>query len=171
MHRADKGQAVMTDQARVAALRASRLAADLADDELPVLAALVEIRDLADGDVLVHEGTADDRLYVVAEGRVGVVKDRDSDHPLTVAALDPGALAGEMQFIDGTQYHSSLVALGRACVLGLARARLESLLATHPAIVYHVMRAIIRTVHETQRRLASQAVELSNYIYKQHGRY
>ena len=171
MLRAGGSQDVMTDQARVAAIRASRLAADLADGDLPVLAALVEIRDLADGDVLVREGTADDRLYVVAAGRVGVVKDRDSDHPLTVATLDPGALAGEMQFIDGTQYHSSLVALGHARVLGLARARLESLLATHPAIVYHVMRGIIRTVHETQRRLAAQAVELSNYVYKQHGRY
>jgi CRP/FNR family transcriptional regulator, cyclic AMP receptor protein len=171
MLRAAESEAVMTDQGRVAALRASKLAADLADDELPVLAHLVEIRDLADGDVLVQEGTADDRLYVVAEGLVGVVKYRDSENPLTVATLDVGALAGEMGFVDGTQYRSSLVALGRARVLGLARERLESLLATHPAIVYHVMRAIIRTVHETQRRLASQAVELSNYIYKQHGRY
>jgi hypothetical protein len=33
------------------------------------------------------------------------------------------------------------------------------------------MRAIIRTVHATQRHLSQQAVELSNYIYKQHGRY
>jgi hypothetical protein len=56
-------------------------------------------------------------------------------------------------------------------VLGLARQRLESLLATHPAVVYHVMRGIIRIVHETQRRLSDQAVELSNYVYKQHGRY
>ncbi len=44
-------------------------------------------------------------------------------------------------------------------------------IATHPAIVYHVMRAISATVHATQRRLSHQAVELSNYIYKQHGRY
>ena len=51
------------------------------------------------------------------------------------------------------------------------RERLESLLATHPAVVYHVMRGIIRVVHETQRRLSDQAVELSNYVYKQHGRY
>jgi hypothetical protein len=33
------------------------------------------------------------------------------------------------------------------------------------------MRGIIRVVHETQRRLSAQAVELSNYVYKQHGRY
>ncbi len=62
-------------------------------------------------------------------------------------------------------------ALGSARVLGLEREKLESLLDTHPVIVYHVMRAIIRTVHQIQRRLSLQAVELQNYIYKQHGRY
>jgi len=100
-----------------------------------------------------------------------VVKYLESDTRLTVATLAPGDLAGEMGFVDGTSYQSSLVALGSARVLAVDRERLESLLATHPAIVYHVMRAIIRTVHATQRRLSHQAVELSNYIYKQHGRY
>ena len=37
--------------------------------------------------------------------------------------------------------------------------------------VYRVMRAIIRTVHAIQRRLSMQQVELTNYIYKQHGKY
>lgn len=162
---------MMTQEIRLAALRASKLAADLDDSELAVLAQLVDVRDLADGEVLVREGTADEHLYVVAVGLVGVVKYLESDTRLTVATLSVGALAGEMGFVDGSSYHSSLVALGTARVLGLGRRKLESLLSTHPAIVYHVMRGIIRTVHETQRRLSHQAVELSNYIYKQHGRY
>ena len=162
---------MMTQEVTLAALHASKLAADLDDQEFNVLAALVEVRDLADGEILVREGAVDDHLYVVAAGLVGVVKYLESDPRLTVATLGTGALAGEMGFVDGTTYHSSLVALGNARVLGLARERLESLLSTHPGIVYHVMRAIIRTVHETQRRLSHQAVELSNYIYKQHGRY
>jgi CRP-like cAMP-binding protein len=159
------------DEVRVAALRASRLASDLDDREFDVLAACVTVRDLADGEVLVREGAADDHLYVVADGVVGVVKYLETDTRLTVATLATGDLAGEMSFVDGTTYRSSLVAIGRARLLGLARERLESLIGTHPAIVYHVMRAIIRTVHTTQRRLSHQAVELSNYIYKQHGRY
>ena len=159
------------EEMRVAALRASRLAADLNDNEFAVLAAQVAVRDLTDGEVLVREGASDDNLYVVASGLVGVVKYIETDTKLTVATLNVGDLAGEMSFVDGTSYRSSLVGVGNARVLGLARERLESLLATHPAVVYHVMRAIIRTVHETQRRLAHQAVELSNYIYKQHGRY
>ena len=162
---------MIAEEIRLAALRASKLASDLDEQEFGILAAQVAVRDLADGEVLVREGAADDHLYVVADGLVGVVKYIETDTRLTMATLGVGDLAGEMSFVDGTTYQSSLVAVGRARVLGLARQSLESLIETNPAIVYHVMRAIIRTVHTTQRRLSHQAVELSNYIYKQHGRY
>jgi len=160
-----------SDDARAHALRESRLAADLREDECIVLAKVAEVRELKDGEVLVREGSIDDRLYVVVAGSLDVVKYLDSDARLPVATLGPGDLAGEMGFVDGTSYQSSLVTRGSARVLCLAREDLEALLATHPAIVYHVMRAIIRTVHLAQRRLSHQTVELSNYIYKQHGRY
>jgi hypothetical protein len=44
-------------------------------------------------------------------------------------------------------------------------------LSAHPEVVYRVMRAIVRTVHEIQRRISMQTAELTNYIYKQHGKY
>jgi CRP-like cAMP-binding protein len=56
-------------------------------------------------------------------------------------------------------------------VIGLGRARLEALIETDPLLVYRVMRAIIRAVHQIQYRLSMQQAELSNYIYKQHGKY
>jgi CRP-like cAMP-binding protein len=56
-------------------------------------------------------------------------------------------------------------------VLGLSRADLEKLLDTKPKVVYHVMRAIVRVVHDIQRRMSMQTAELTNYLYKTHGRY
>jgi CRP-like cAMP-binding protein len=161
----------MNDESTLQALRASRLAQDLNEDECRVLSGLITVRDLADGDVLVREGKPDNHLHVVAGGMLGVVRNIETDNRVTIATLGAGDLAGELGFVDGTERSASLVAIGGARVLGLERERLESLLATHPVIVYHVMRAIIRTVHQIQRRLSHQAVELSNYIYKQHGRY
>jgi CRP-like cAMP-binding protein len=159
------------DETRIAVLRASKLAQDLDERECAELAGIVDVRNLSDGEILVREGATDSHLYVVSRGLVGVVKYIETDTRLTVATLQAGDLAGEMGFVDDTSYHSSLVALGGAQVLALGRDKLESLLESHPQVVYHVMRGIIRTVHATQRRLSHQAVELSNYIYKQHGRY
>ena len=56
-------------------------------------------------------------------------------------------------------------------VLVLEREKLESLIDSHPRILYRVMCAIVRTVHRVQTRLSMQASELTNYIVKQHGRY
>ncbi len=67
--------------------------------------------------------------------------------------------------------YASLQAAGATRVISLRRPQLESLLNSDPAIVYRVMRAIVRTAHAIQRRLSIQSVELANYIYKQHGRY
>ncbi len=161
----------MTDDIKLQALRASKLAADLNEDECRILSGLVEVRELANGEALVREGASDNRLHVIASGTLGIVKNADTDARVTIATLDAGELAGELGFIDGALRQSSLIAQGGARVVSLEREKLESLLATHPVIVYHVMRAIIRTVHQIQRRLSLQAVELSNYVYKQHGRY
>jgi len=85
--------------------------------------------------------------------------------------LTAGDLVGELSFIDETPHYASLVAISPTRLFGLEREKLESLLLAHPDIVYRVMRAIVRAVHEIQRRISMQSAELTNYIYKQHGKY
>ena len=161
----------MTDRSIVDALRSSQLATELTDEQTRTLADNLAFRDLEPGEMLVKEGASDNHLYVVVSGALGVVKNSGTADEVTFFALSPGDLVGELSFIDGTQHYASLVAIGRTRVFGLEREKLESLLPAHSEIVYRVMRAIIRTVHRIQRRLSMQSVELTNYIYKQHGRY
>ena len=161
----------MTDRSLVEALRQSRLGAELADDQLEALAANVGFRDLEPGDELVRQGTSDDHLYVIVGGALGVVRDSRTSEPVTLVTLTAGDLVGELSFIDETPHYASLVATSPTRVFGLERQQLEALLTTEPLIVYRVMRAIVRAVHEIQRRISMHATELTNYIYKQHGKY
>jgi CRP-like cAMP-binding protein len=161
----------MIEQDRIDALKSTKLAAELDSEQVKTLAALVTLRDLKPGEVLVKEGPSDNHLYVILSGDLSVVKNAGSEAAETLFTLDAGDFVGELSFIDGTARYASLVALDQVRVLGLEREKLESLLRTHPEIVYRVMRAILRTVHQIQRRLSIQSVELTNYIYKQHGRY
>jgi len=151
-------------------LSTSKLAVELNDEERRVLAEAMTLRDLKHGEVLVEEGSTDDHLYVVADGVLGVVKAAGTPNELTLNAIRPGDVVGELSFLDGSQRYASLVALSDTRVLGLSRDALEGLLET-PKVVYHVMRAIVRVVHEIQRRLSMQTAELTNYLYKTHGRY
>jgi Cyclic nucleotide-binding domain len=85
--------------------------------------------------------------------------------------LMKGDTAGELAFMDGKPHYAALVATGPTRVFSLEREKLESLLERHPQIVYRVMRAICRIVHGILHRMAFQTTELTNYIYKQHGKY
>lgn len=161
----------MTDTTKADALRSTRLAAELSPEEIGILAELVTLRDLRQGEVLAEEGAVDNHLYSILSGTLGVIKAHGTAAQVTINTLSPGDFVGEMGFMDGTEAYASKVALGATRVLALEREKLESLVDAHPWIVYRVMRAIIRVVHQIQRRLSMQQAELSNYIFKQHGRY
>ncbi|MDZ7652924.1 MAG: SRPBCC family protein [Burkholderiaceae bacterium] len=163
--------AAMTDSSLLTTLRASKLAAELTDDECRMLAEAMELRPLKTGDVLVQEGQADEHFYLIVKGVLGVVKGVGTTDQVTLNTLSAGDFAGELSWLDGAQRYASLTALAETEVLGLERAKLEALLPKDPWLVYRVMRAIIRAVHQIQYRLSMQQSELSNYIYKQHGKY
>jgi CRP/FNR family transcriptional regulator, cyclic AMP receptor protein len=161
----------MTEAGIFEGLSTSKLAVELSDAERRTLAGAMTLRDLKQGEVLVQEGSADDHLYVIVSGVLGVVRGAGSEGEVTLNAKRPGDVAGELSFLDGSTRYASLVALSDSRVLGLSRNALEGLLESHPKVVYHVMRAIVRVVHDIQRRLSMQTVELTNYLYKTHGRY
>lgn len=161
----------MTETAAFDALRASHLATELNEAQCRTLSSLLSLRELADGDVLVGEGTSDSHLYVLISGSLAVARAAGSADEITLFMFKPGDLVGELSFLDDNIHFASVVSRGPSRVYGLERGQLESLLDSDPHIVYRVMRAIARHVHQAQHRLAAQSAELTNYIYKQHGRY
>jgi CRP-like cAMP-binding protein len=153
-------------------VRNSALAVELTGDQCSVLAELVSVRDLKDGEVLVKQGASDNRLFVIVSGALAVARQVDaSGEWVTMHLLTKGDLAGELGFMDGRPHYAALRASGPTQVLCLQREKLESLLEREPVIVYRVMRAIFRVVHVILNRMAMQTSELTNYIFKVHGKY
>jgi CRP-like cAMP-binding protein len=163
----------MTQAAILEGLSKSKLAIEITEEQRKALTAVMTLRDLARGEVIVQEGESDDHLYLVVSGGVAVVKASGggSDNEVTLNVIRPGEVVGELSFLDGATRYASLVALDGTRVIGLSRGALEGLLDTNPQLVYRVMRAIVRVVHDLQRRLSMQTAELTNYLYKTHGRY
>jgi ribosome-associated toxin RatA of RatAB toxin-antitoxin module/CRP-like cAMP-binding protein len=164
-------EALMKDQPMFDALRPSKLAVELTDEQCRRLAAAMQLRDLKAGEVLVREDDDDHHVNLIVSGKLGVVKGVGTPDAVTLNTLAAGDFAGELSWLDGSRRYASLMAMDDARVLGLEREKLEALLDTDPQVVYRVMRAIVRAVHQIQRQLYMQQGELTNYIYKQHGRY
>lgn len=153
------------------AVQASPLSAGLDAAQQAVLATRLRLESVQAAQVLAEEGQIDNRLFVIAQGTLSIVKHRGTPDETVLATLKPGDFAHELGFLDGAARHASLVAASDGQVLVLEREQLESLIDTHPRILYAVMCTIVRTVHRVQTRLSVQASELTNYIVKQHGRY
>ena len=151
--------------------RKSPLAVELTDEACALLAEHLVCRRLKDGEILFREGDVDNNLYVIAEGNLAVTHETPEGEWVVLHVLRSRDLAGELGFLDGQKHTATLRSIGPTELISLERESLESLLATHPRVVYQVMRAVIRSVHGTLRRMNIQYVEMSNYINKQHGRY
>jgi CRP-like cAMP-binding protein len=148
----------------------SALGAELENGEIRLLGELMEERQLADGDFLIEDGGSDDSLHVILDGKVEVVKRAGGDFA-SLAILREGELAGELSFIDGTPHTVGLRALCDTHVISLRREAFESIIESQPKLVYKVMRAVARSAHRIVHRMNTEFMELSNYIFKQHGRY
>ncbi len=87
---------------RYDALRASKLAAELTDEQCRALAEAVKLQDLNEGDVLVREGTTNSHLYVIVSGVLGVVKNAGTPDAMTLHTLSAGDFVDELGFMDDT---------------------------------------------------------------------
>jgi len=134
---------------------------------------LFEVQEYKAGDVIVEpKDDQPDNLYILASGDIDV-KIESNGEQSTIHILKPGDLAGMITFAGGAASHVSatLYAVGDTKVVSMSRARFETLINSHPMIVYRVMRGIIRNMHGIVRRVNSESAELSNYIYRTGGRY
>lgn len=152
-------------------LQTSTITEELSDAEVEILASLFEVRDYKSGTAIVKQGDEQpDNLYILAHGDIEV-KFKSGTEESTIHILKPGDLAGIINFVGGAQSSATLYAVGDTKVLSLERAKFETLINSHPMIVYKVMRGVVRNVHGIVRRVNSETAELSNYIYRARGRY
>jgi CRP-like cAMP-binding protein len=149
----------------------SSLGAELSEQDATQLAGLMSAHTLNDGEFLIKEGTRDNALHVLLEGRLEVVKLVGGDEEISIAILKAGDMAGELGFVDGQVHTVGLRALSRAQVVSLSRTDFETIVDKNPMLVYKVMRAIVRSTHRIVHRMNHEFIELNNYVFKQHGRY
>src|SRR4051812_39391204 len=118
----------MNSQISFDVLGQSKLAAELSPEQARILAKLVTLHELKDGEILVKEGESDSHLYVIVDGRISVVKNAGNRENMVLFDITAGNFADELSFMDGAVHYASLVARGDTRVLGLERDKLESLL-------------------------------------------
>ncbi len=160
----------MNDLNKPDALRRSVLGTELYEAEAQVLAERMGMMTLHDGETLVSEGESRRTLLLLAQGCIAVGKIVGPSEQ-TVYQMRPGECAGTRAFVDGSQRKAALRSIGDSTVLTLEPEAFETLLDTHPRIVYKVMRAIFRITHTNLMHANLEGTELRNYLTRSRGRY
>jgi signal transduction histidine kinase len=126
----------------VAALRGSRLFAELPDDEVASLAANSRSVELAPGEVLMSEGSPPDAMYVVTEGELEISR-HSTGADLLLNVCGPGDLIGELGVAHGRPRSATVRARGAARVQRIGAEALDTLLA-HPTAARALLTATTR---------------------------
>lgn len=160
----------MSDRPDYKMICGSSLGTELDEEECKVLAQVMRVHHLEDGDLLVKEGAQDNTLFVLTEGKLAVVGSVLGQE-ITVYTMKTGECAGTRAFVDRTPRKATLRATGKATVCTMEPEDFEALLETHPKIVYKVMRALFRITHTNLMRMNLESQELVNYVSRVRGRY
>ena len=161
----------MSDTADFQLLRNISVCSELEDDEARALAAKMGVRHLKDGELLVKEGAAEQTLFILATGKLAVYSADINGKENLVYTMKQGECAGTRAFVDRSPRKATLRAIGNATVYTLTPDAFESLLDSHPRLVYKVMRSLFRVTHSNLIRMNQETEQLSNYINKTQGRY
>src|SRR5271169_1944111 len=164
------------DDLTLQTLHNSTLAEELRDAEIEALARIITVREYKAGEIIVRQGDASHEselratLLILGSGEVEATATTGGEKA-TLHLLKQGDLAGIIGFVGGNvaQVSADVVAKTDSKVLLLDRSRFEALLNSQPAIVYYVMRGVVRHVHGIVRRMNMQSVEMSNYLYRTQG--
>ena len=160
----------MSNTAEYKQVRNSSVGAELHENEAKILAAILGVRQLKDGELLVSEGAADQTLFILISGKLAVINSTGGkENP--VYTMKEGECAGTRAFVDRAPRRATLRAIGNASVYTLTPESFESLVDDHPRLAYKVMRALFRVTHTNLMRMNQESQQLANYITKAQGRY
>lgn len=168
------GDRIFPDDRLLRALHNSRLVDNLCDADIKALTKLLTVQciEVKELDSELNDDSLKDALMILVEGEIEV-NAIVGNEPLTLHLAAPGDIARIVSFVGGNMMNiSARIAVKRdSAVLLLQRSKLETLLHSHPALVYGVMRNLVLHVHGVARRKNAEKEEMSNYFYQMRGRY
>ena len=134
-------------------LQAFALFAGLSADEIAYLARLLERQELARGTVVIREGDAGDRMFLLGRGAVRIVAtDRhEAGREHRIATISAGALFGEQAIIGGGPRTADAIADTDVVVHVLTQATLAEIAGNRPDLAASLMANLAKLLSERLR--------------------
>jgi len=140
-------------------LRGSFIFSSLNDDELGELADLAIERSFVPNEFIFWDGDAPEWFYIVAEGKVKVLKHSSLGREFIIAFFGPGEMFGEVAVFENKPYPASAQAVAKTKVVGIKRENFLSFLANRPQVALRIINVLGGRLRDAQGRLRDLAGE------------
>ena len=155
---------------------------DLSHNDIVSINRLFDDRDVAAGGAIYFEGDSAQHLFLVALGKVKLIRHTATGHDVLLDILIGGEYFGNLSTISGKMYTESAVAQTDSCILQISAANFEKILQQHPHVTLKVLNAVNRRLEASQevvkqlsaysveQRIAATLVRLAEKMGAQHDR-
>ena len=123
-------------------LRKSPIFSSLNDSELSELANLAIEHRYMPNESIFWDGDAPEWFYIVAEGKVKVVKHSSLGKEFVIAFFGPGEMFGEVAVFENKPYPASTQAVTETKVVGIKREDFLFFLANHPQVALRIINVL-----------------------------
>jgi len=144
---------------RIQIIKSSSIFSSLNDDELNELAGLAVDRSLISGEFVFWDGDAPEWFYIVAEGKVKVLKHSSLGKEFIIAFFGPGEMFGEVAVFENKPYPASAQAITKTKVVGVKKGDFLSFLGNRPQVALKIINVLGGRLRDAQNRLRDFAGE------------
>lgn len=125
---------------------------NLSQEELLLIDSALVTEYYVAGETIFREGSLGKDLYIIAEGRVRILKEMRDGKQRELTCLSVGDNFGEMALFDDFPRSASVVAAGDCTLLKLDKNSLFSLIIQRPQIVLEFCRELSQRLRNTASR-------------------
>lgn len=136
--------------------------ADLNHEQIVEINRLFHEKGFEKGDYLTFAGDPAEYLYIIAEGRVKLLRHTATGKDVMLDLLVPGEYFGTLSFESQSNYQDTAQAVTSICALTISREDFRSILTRYPTVgikVLDTVAARLEQAHATIQQLSAQSAE------------
>jgi len=130
------------------------LFAQLSLDQLDAIHQATQEAEYLPGEVIIREGDRGDKLYVLLEGEVAIIKNHGTPSEHRLATMTSSDFIGEMAILDDAPRSATAVAVAPSKLLTLDGMSLKELIRQMPEIAFAIFPVLTHRVRDAERRLS-----------------
>ena len=135
---------------------------DISKEELLKISANFVERGFSPAQAIYREGSPAERLFVLADGKIKLLKFSANNREVLLSILKPGDFFGNFTYISGDAYQESAIALTQACTLSISNQDFRTIMDRSPVLAIRSMQIMAARLNASTQKvlqLGSMSVE------------